>query len=99
MLESKVEEKLKRLLQRRGAMAMKFVSPGLAGVPDRLVILPGGRCVFVELKTESGRLSAVQKVMIDRMRSVGADVRIVHGWEEARALADELLPEGGGHGV
>lgn len=99
MLESKIEEKLRRLLQRRGAMVWKFVSPGQAGVPDRLVILPGGRCVFIELKTETGRLSPVQKVVIERMRKQGCDVRVVYGWEEAKAVADEILPGGEGSGV
>lgn len=99
MLESKIEDKLRRLLQRRGAMVWKFVSPGQAGVPDRLVILPGGRCVFIELKTETGRLSPVQKVVIDRMRAQGCDVRVVHGWAEAKAVADEILPGGDQIGV
>lgn len=50
MLESKIENKLKLEVKKHGGMALKFVSPGVAGVPDRIVLIPNGRIVFVELE-------------------------------------------------
>ena len=47
MLEKELEKKFKYQIEKRGAMVLKFVSPGKAGVPDRLVLLPYGRAVFV----------------------------------------------------
>ncbi len=95
MLEKQIESRMGRMVQRRGGLWYKFVSPGQPGVPDRIAVLPGGRIVFVELKTEVGRLAKIQRWQIGRMRELGLDVRTVRGWEEARALVDELFPEGG----
>ena len=50
MRERAIEEKLRVESQKRGGLSMKFVSPGLVGVPDRIVVLPQGRLGFVELK-------------------------------------------------
>lgn len=48
--ECVIEKALVKEAKSRGGMAVKFVSPGFDGVPDRLVLLPGGKCAFVELK-------------------------------------------------
>lgn len=50
MRESVVEKKFAAEVKKRGGLAVKFVSPGFNGVPDRLVLFPGGRLAFVELK-------------------------------------------------
>ena len=52
MRESELEARLVRGVKAAGGVAYKFVSPGSVGVPDRLVVLPGGKVVFVELKAE-----------------------------------------------
>lgn len=93
MRESQIESKLGRMIRKGGGQFYKFVSPGNPGVPDRLVALPGGRVVFVELKTETGKLSAIQRWRIDEMRALGLDVRLLRGWEEARVFAEEVVPE------
>ena len=49
MLEKEVERYLcKQVKNRLGGMALKFVSPGMSGVPDRIILLPGARVCFVE---------------------------------------------------
>lgn len=92
MRESQIEERMGRMIKKRGGLYYKFVSPGNPGVPDRLIILPGGKVVFVELKAEDGKLSSLQRYQIDRMRAQGADVRKVRGWEEAKAFVEEVMP-------
>lgn len=94
MLESHIERRMGEMVTRRGGLYYKFVSPGQPGVPDRIIVVPGGQCVFVELKTEVGRLSNIQKWQIERMKKMGLDVRKVSGWEQARALVEELFPDG-----
>lgn len=79
MLEKDIEACLVRGVKAMGGRAYKFVSPGNVGVPDRLVVLPGGRIVFVELKTERGVLSAPQRQQIRVLRDLGADVRVLQG--------------------
>lgn len=72
---------------------MKWVSPGNAGVPDRIVLLPRGRVVFVELKQEDGRLSRLQRWQHARLRDLGMDVRTLWSAEQVDAFVDEVLPE------
>lgn len=79
MQEKEIERVLVDEVKRLGGRAYKWVSPGNDGVPDRIVILPDTRLIFVELKTETGRLSALQKVQIDRLRKLGQWVEIVKG--------------------
>lgn len=93
MVESEIERKLGKEIKKLGGLYYKFVSPNLPGVPDRIVIMPGGRVIFVELKTEIGQLSNIQKWVIEEMRQRGADVRVIKGWPAARAFLDELKKE------
>ena len=49
MLESTVERHLREEAKKRKGMALKFVSPGMNGVPDRIVLMPDGKMAFVDL--------------------------------------------------
>lgn len=94
MLEKNIENKMVREVQKRGGLCFKFTSPGNPGVPDRMIITPGGKIVFVELKTEIGRLAKIQKYQIEVMRQHGADVRVAKGWDRVKAILEEVLPRG-----
>lgn len=50
MLEREIESKLREPIKRLGGLCLKFVTPGFTGVPDRIILLPGGRVLFVETK-------------------------------------------------
>lgn len=91
MLESEIEKKLVREVRKMGGMAYKFVSPGNTGVPDRIVILPGV-ITFVELKTETGRLSPGQTRQIGKLRDLGMKVVVLHGMKELEEFLDEIRP-------
>lgn len=94
MLESEIERRMVKLVKQRGGLCYKFVSPSNPGVPDRIIITPDGRVVFVELKTEIGRLSNIQKWQRSEMLKRGADVRVVKGLDAMKALVNEVLPNG-----
>lgn len=94
MLEKEIERRLVREVRRRGGLCYKFTSPGNPGVPDRIVILPTGEVIFVELKTEIGRLSNLQKWQREEMIKRGADVRVLKGWEKVKTFLEEVLPDG-----
>lgn len=79
MRERDVEKILVEEVKNLGGRAYKWTSPGNAGVPDRIVIFPGHRPVFVELKADSGALSALQIVQIKRLRDLGQPVEVVFG--------------------
>lgn len=89
-MEKDIEAKLVREIKRMKGIAYKFISPGNRGVPDRIVILPGGRIFFVELKTEVGRLSALQRVQRRILQKLGCEVRALHGAEDVEAFLEEV---------
>ena len=75
MLEKTVEVRLRRLVRERlGGRAYKFESPGTAGMPDRLVCLPGGRVVFVETKQPGKTPRPLQKKRHAELRELGCEV-------------------------
>lgn len=90
MLEREVEKKLVDGVRRMGGRAYKFVSPGNDGVPDRIVVLPDTSPMFVELKTESGRLSRLQKVQITRLENLGQNVRVLYGAKDVENFLEEM---------
>lgn len=93
MKESQIERRLVEGVKRLGGMCLKFVSPGTLGVPDRIIITAKGRVIFVELKTETGRLTKIQGYVIGEMQKRGADARVVKGIDEVKELLAEI--EGG----
>lgn len=106
-LEKDIEKVLTDGVKKIGGRAYKFVSPGNSGVPDRLVVFLGRAPVFVELKTRTGKLTELQEMQIERLRSLGQDVRVLYGKDDVlkflslqetlQKIMDELL--GGGDGA
>lgn len=94
MLEKEIERRMCEMVRKRGGLAYKFTSPQNPGVPDRLVISPTGDVWFVELKTETGRLSKIQKQQIRELEKRGANVRVVYGLESAMKFVNEVMPNG-----
>ena len=94
--ESEIERKFVSLLKDAGALTYKFVSPGNPGVPDRIVILPGGKVLFVELKSEIGRTKKLQDYQLDRISKLGAPTYVLHGAAEVKQFVKEIF---GGQGV
>lgn len=79
LLEREIEKILVREVCNAGGYAYKFSSPGNDGVPDRIVIFPNKPPVFVELKTDNGKLSSLQKVQLKRLKDLGQDTYVVYG--------------------
>ena len=90
MRESEVERVLVDGIRKLGGRAFKWVSPGNAGVPDRIVVLPGYPAVFVELKTVTGKLTPLQRVQLKRLKDLGQTVMVLYGENEVA----EFLREG-----
>ena len=86
--ESAVEAHLVRRVMLAGGAAFKVAGGGKAGMPDRLIIWPGGRAEWVEVKAASGRLSPRQLARIDELRSLGQAVTVVTGVEDVDKFMD-----------
>lgn len=91
MRESEIEKILTSEVKKLGGRAYKWVSPGNDGVPDRIVIFRNREPVFVELKSETGRLSSLQEVQIRRLAELGQQVEVVKG---ISGLTDFFLEQG-----
>lgn len=91
MTERDLERLMIESVKQIGGRAYKWVSPGNNGVPDRIVFFPGGRVLFVELKTETGRESSLQKLQKRKLQRLGQCVYTVHG---VREMADFFRDEG-----
>lgn len=82
-LEKDIEKALGRMVGKHGGMCLKWVCPGWIGVPDRIVLLPRGRVVFVELKRpRSGRLSSMQKWWEKKLIDLGFSHWVLWDFEE-----------------
>ena len=82
MLEKDVEAYLRKKVKAMGGRAYKWTSPGNAGVPDRIVVLPNGKVWFIELKRPGGRLSALQLAQINFLEKLGQNVCVIFTKEE-----------------
>lgn len=79
MKEKDIEKILVKEVRKLGGRAYKWISPGNDGVPDRIVIFPNQCPIFVELKADAGKLSALQAVQIKRLQELGQYVEVVRG--------------------
>lgn len=89
MRERRVEAELTRRVKLLGGWAIKIL-PSVAGLPDRLVILPGGRMFFVELKAPTGTVKPHQTVVHDRMATLGCPVVVLPTPADVVAWVDSL---------
>lgn len=91
MLEKSVEERLRKMVESIGGIAPKFESPGNNGMPDRLVIMPGGRVYLVETKRpKKSKVAKLQKYQQDRLRALGVDVRMLYTYDDVDAFIMEI---------
>jgi hypothetical protein len=95
-LESHLEAYLNQRVRTLGGMTIKMV-PVLAGMPDRLVLPPGGGAYFVELKQEKGRVANIQKVRHARLAELGFRVRIINNRLAVAAFLYEAVDTLGPH--
>jgi hypothetical protein len=89
MKESALEQMLFRQVRARGGIAVKL-APTQAGVPDRLILLPEGRHVLVELKADGGRVSPAQTLWHQRSAAIGHPVIVLRGRAEVDAWLSDV---------
>ena len=91
MLEKTVEHKLVLAVRMLGGQCLKFVSPGMSGVPDRIVLLPGGKAAFVELKAPGKKPRPLQEYRHDQLRALGFRVYVLDRPPKIPDLIRELI--------
>jgi len=90
MREKTIEEKLVKKAKERGGVALKFVSPGFDGMPDRIVILPGGYVGFVEVKAPGKKARPLQLSRHSLLMRLGCKVYVLDNTEQIGEILDEI---------
>lgn len=90
MREKAVEQKLTLMVKKRGGFCPKFISPGMDGVPDRLVLLPKGKIAFIELKAEGKTLRPLQVRRKRQLEALGFSVYCIDRTEQIGGILDEI---------
>lgn len=90
MREKTIEAKLVKAAKHLGGLALKFVSPGFDGVPDRLVLLPGGRLAFIELKAPGKKLRPLQARRKQQLEALGFRVFVIDSTEQIGGTLDDI---------
>jgi len=84
--EQEIEKYLRDEIKKVGGVAYKFVSPGNSGVPDRIVLLPGGEIHFIELKAPGKKSTALQAGQQERISKLGFNVMVIDSKERVDAF-------------
>ena len=90
MREKAIEAKLVQAVKSMGGLAPKFTSPGFDGVPDRLVLLPGGKLAFIELKAPGKVLRPLQVRRKSQLESLGFLVYCIDRPEQIGGILSEI---------
>ena len=90
MREKTIEQKLAREVRRRGGICPKLVCPGFDGMPDRLVLFPGGRIGFAEVKAPGGKPRILQVSRHRLLRRLGFKVYVLDREDDIPWVLDEI---------
>ena len=90
MKETAIEKKLVQSVKAKGGIAPKFVSPSYAGMPDRLVLLPGGVFAFAELKAPGMKPRPLQVSRHRMLRDLGFKVYVIDGTQQIEEVLNGL---------
>ena len=90
MQEKTIEKKLADAVKARSGLAPKFTSPGFDGMPDRIVLMPGGRMVFVEVKSPGKAPRPLQEARHRLLRQLGFHVYVLDDESQIGGILDEI---------
>lgn len=93
MREKAIEAKLTQAAKALGGIAPKFTSPGLDGMPDRIVLLPGGHIGFVEVKAPGEKPRPLQLARHGLLRRLGFNVYVLDQPEQIGGILDEIYSD------
>ena len=96
MREQEIEKHLVAAVRKHGGLCPKWISPGLSGVPDRLILLPEGRVAFAELKAPGKTLRPLQHVRKEQLERLGFRVFVIDSIDQIGGVLDALSEKKGG---
>lgn len=90
MREKQIEQRLSQRVKQLGGVAFKFVSPGMDGMPDRLILLHGGRAAFAEIKAPGQHPRPLQLRRKRQLETLGFRVFVIDHPDQIGGVLDEL---------
>ncbi len=91
MREKTIELQLTRDVKKLGGMCPKLVCPGTDGMPDRLVLLPGCRIGFVEVKAPGKEPRPLQVMRHRQLQALGFPVFVLDGPEQIPDILQAIM--------
>ena len=91
--EKQVEQRLVKKVRALGGLALKWVSPGFAGVPDRIIFMPGGRVCLVECKAPGESPRTLQRKRFAMFERLGFPVTVVNSYESVDAFISAMTEQ------
>lgn len=91
MLERNIERFFAKQIKASGGIALKLISPGFSGLPDRLVLLPKGRIYFVELKAPGKSPRPLQRAAHRILLNLGFNVLTIDSQEQVKEFIKEVV--------
>lgn len=88
--EKHLEQVLTKEVKKRGGLALKFISPGMSGVPDRLIMMKGGRIAFIELKAPGKKMRPLQIKRKRQLETLGFLVYCIDNKDQIGDVLDEI---------
>jgi len=89
--ENKLEKKLVKAVKERGGIALKLVSPGFAGLPDRLILIAYGKIAFVEVKAPGKKPRPLQVTRHEQLRNLGFKVYTLDDECQIKTILEEVM--------
>ena len=90
MREQEIEQQLVRAVKKMGGRAVKFTSVGFDGMPDRLVLLPGGKCGFVEVKAPGKKPRELQVVRHEMLKAWGFKAYVLDAIGQIEEIINDI---------
>lgn len=94
ILESDIEQYFKKQVERRGALVWKFSSPNQAGVPDRIVLMPGGQVAFAEIKAPGKKPRPLQQAIFEKMARLDFPVWVIDSYADTDDFIEYYVVQG-----
>lgn len=90
MREKEIEQKLVKAVKTVDGLCIKFTSPGMDGVPDRLVLMTGGKLAFIELKATGKKPRPLQIKRMEQLKRLGFLCFVLDDIELIGGMLDEI---------
>ena len=92
--ENDIERFFKKEVEKHGGLVWKFVSPNQSGVPDRIVMMPGGKVVFAEIKAPGKKPRPLQLAVIDKIARLGITTWVIDSRVLVHSFIEQYQREG-----